>query len=218
MTPRGGVMGVATMTDREFAKEVLGHDAPVLVAFRANWCQPSQELLPVVEEVAAEFKGRAKFVSVDVSDDPRANKMCRQYRVTRLPVVMLFEEGRVKDFIGGATSRDAIAEMVEGRLKPVHDVGAHNFGVEVLQSRIPVLAHFAAAWCDGERPTWTDRRGDRREVPWPREGRSHRVRRQQCGSLRAIRSCTRPDAGRFPRRQDRRSDSWSHGRRSQDRG
>jgi thioredoxin 1 len=141
-------MSVATLAERDFAKEVLHHDAPVLVAFRASWCAPSQELAPLVEEVAGKFEGRAKVVSVDVGDDPRTNKMCRYYRVTRVPVVMLFDEGRVKDFVGGATSGEAIGEMVENRLKPVRDdVDAHNFELEVIHSRTPVLAHFTAAWC-----------------------------------------------------------------------
>ncbi len=141
-------MALAPMTEKKFPNEVLHHDAPVLVAFRASWCVPSQDLTPVLEEAAAEYKGRAKVVAVDVHGDPRANKMCRQYEVSRLPVVMLFHEGGVKDLIGGATSKEVITDMLESRLKPMLDVGEHNFEAEVLRSRVPVLVHFRASWCE----------------------------------------------------------------------
>ena len=140
-------MALATMTEREFPKEVLQGDTPVLVAFRASWCAPSQDLTPVVEEAAAEYRGRAKVVAVDVDGDPRANKICRRYDVSRLPVLMLFHEGGVKDLIGGATTKEVITDMLESRLRPVLDVGEHNFEAEVLRSRVPVLVHFHAAWC-----------------------------------------------------------------------
>ena len=140
-------MALATMTEREFPKQVLQDDSPVLVAFRASWCAPSQDLTPVVEETATEYKGRAKVVAVDVDGDPRANKICRRYDVSRLPVLMLFHEGGVKDLIGGATTKEVITDMLESRLRPVLDVGEHNFEAEVLRSRVPVLVHFHAAWC-----------------------------------------------------------------------
>jgi thioredoxin-like negative regulator of GroEL len=77
--------------------------------------------------------------------------MCRQYKVTRLPVVMLFNEGRMKDVIGGVASADTVNEMVERQLRPVLDVGEHNFDVGVLKSPVPVLVHVDAAWCADSR-------------------------------------------------------------------
>ena len=135
------------VTDQDFTREVLRSDLPVLMACGAAWCLPSEQLRPVMEEMAARYEGRAKVVSVDAGDDPGANKILQQYRFTRLPLAMLFHEGQLKDVVGGMASPEVIAEMVERRLKPVLEVAEYNFDVEVLRSRLPVLAHFAGAWC-----------------------------------------------------------------------
>ncbi|MDA0167675.1 thioredoxin domain-containing protein [Solirubrobacter taibaiensis] len=134
--------------DRDFAREVLSHDAPVLVSVQARWCQPSRDLAPVITTLAKEYDGRAKVVVVDLKDgDPRTNRTCARYGVTRLPVVMLFDEGERKDFIGGMTSKESIAKMLDRRLEPMLAVGEHNFEAEVVRSKVPVLAFFRAAWC-----------------------------------------------------------------------
>jgi thioredoxin 1 len=140
-------MAISSVSDREFSQEVLQHDAPVVVAFRAAWCVPSQQLAPLVDDIADRYAGRVKVVGVDVDSDPKADKLCRQYKVTRLPMVMVFREGRVADFIGGAASPDNVADMIDRQLRPVTDVNEYNFDAEVLKSPVPVLVHVDAAWC-----------------------------------------------------------------------
>jgi thioredoxin-like negative regulator of GroEL len=64
-----------------FAAEVLQHDRPVLVAFRSAWCLRSQQLVPVVDDMAA-YDGRIKVVGVKVEGDVAANMVCRLWNVT----------------------------------------------------------------------------------------------------------------------------------------
>jgi thioredoxin 1 len=144
-------MAVLSVSDLEFSREVLQHHAPVVVAFRGEWCALSQQLAPLVDAIAANFEGRVKVAAVDVESDPKANKICRQYNITRLPVVMVFRDGRVVDFIGGAASPDNVAEMIDRQLQPVLDVNEYNFDAEVLQAEVPVLVHVDAEWCVASR-------------------------------------------------------------------
>ena len=48
------------LTESNFADEVLKSELPVLVDFWAEWCGPCKMLAPTIEELAAEYKGRAK--------------------------------------------------------------------------------------------------------------------------------------------------------------
>ena len=138
-------MPVTNLVDGEFTKRVLDSDKPVLMAFRASWCLPSQQLVPIIDEIGQEFDGRVRCFAVDADGDTEAIR--RRMRVNRLPVTMLFHGGRCVDFIGGWTSKGAIVEMLERRLTPVLQVDELSFDAEVLNSRLPVLAHFHSASC-----------------------------------------------------------------------
>jgi thioredoxin 1 len=119
----------------------------VVVAFRAEWCLASQEMVPMVDDLAARYEGQAKVLAIDVDGDPRDNKICQQFKVTRLPVTMVFREGRVTDFIGGVASAGNLTEMIDRQVRPVIDVDEFSFDAEVLRAQVPVLVFVDAAWC-----------------------------------------------------------------------
>jgi thioredoxin 1 len=135
---------VATVTDREFTDRVLRSRHPVLVAFGASWCMPSQALVPIIEKVASEYEGKVTAVSVDAD---RSRAIAQRFKVNRLPVTMMICDGKVVDFIGGMTDQKNISDMVARRLAPVIEVSEMNFDREVLESPVPTLVHFGAAWC-----------------------------------------------------------------------
>ena len=138
-------MPLKNLVDSQFRKQVLRSDTPVLLAFRASWCLPSQQLAPMIDEIAREFGNRVQCLAVDAEGDTKA--ICQKLKVTRFPVTMLFDEGRCVDFIGGITDKEAIAEMIRRRLNPIIKVDELNFDAEVLRSKRPVLVHFGASWC-----------------------------------------------------------------------
>ena len=51
-----------------FQKEVLESNVPVLVDFSAVWCGPCQMMGPVLDQLSAEYAGKAKIVKVDIDE------------------------------------------------------------------------------------------------------------------------------------------------------
>lgn len=56
------------ITDANF-EEIVSGDKPVLVDFWAEWCGPCKMIGPVVEQMAAEYEGKAVIGKVDVDSN-----------------------------------------------------------------------------------------------------------------------------------------------------
>jgi len=85
-----------------FADEVLGSPLPVVVDFWAPWCRPCDAIEPHLRSLAEEWRGRVRFVRVDVDANPG---LSARYGVLALPTVMLFAEGEPRATVHGAQSR-----------------------------------------------------------------------------------------------------------------
>ncbi|MFO0973809.1 MAG: thioredoxin [Phycisphaerae bacterium] len=87
-----------TLTDADFETQVLKSDMPVLVDFWADWCSPCRALGPTIDELASEYRGRARVGKVDTD----ANQSTAiKYGVQNIPTIMLFRGGQmVKRWIG----------------------------------------------------------------------------------------------------------------------
>ena len=89
---------VVVLTDATFEAEVLKSEQPVLVDFWAEWCGPCKMLAPALDELAEEYKGRAKVAKLD-TDHNRGSAM--KFGVSALPTVLLFSKGQVvKKWVG----------------------------------------------------------------------------------------------------------------------
>lgn len=78
-------------TLEEFQTTVLSDTAwVVLVDFFAEWCGPCKALIPVMEQLATEYAGRATIVKIDVDE---LTELAGQYDVMSIPTVIIFKHG-----------------------------------------------------------------------------------------------------------------------------
>ncbi len=101
---------VSEVSDSSFEQDVLKSDKPVLVDFWAAWCAPCRMLAPTVEAVAEKYTGQAAVVKLNVDDNPSVSQ---KYGIKGIPTLILFKNGKEEERIVGATSKDAIARMLD---------------------------------------------------------------------------------------------------------
>jgi thioredoxin 1 len=86
---------------------------PALVDFWAAWCGPCRTIHPIVEEIAEEYKDRAKVAKMNVDDN--VNTPAR-YGVRGIPALLLFKNGELVDQIIGAVPKTQVASLLEKAL------------------------------------------------------------------------------------------------------
>jgi thioredoxin 1 len=101
---------VNAVDDKNFEREVLQSDQPVLVDFWAEWCAPCRALAPVVDAVAQEYQGKAKVVKLDVDD---STEVAQRYGIRGIPTLIVFKGGSEADRVIGMTSKENIARMLD---------------------------------------------------------------------------------------------------------
>ena len=100
-------------TDQNFELEVLKSDIPVLVDFWAAWCVPCKMIAPTLEEVGAEFAGRAKIAKVNVDEN---KAIATKYGIRGIPSLLLFKGGELKEQLVGVQTRQEIARIITKNL------------------------------------------------------------------------------------------------------
>ena len=101
---------IITLSESNFASEVLGSPVPVLVDFWAEWCGPCKMIAPVLDELAGEFDGRAKIGKVNIDQD---QALATQYGIRAIPTLLLFKGGDVVEQIVGLRSKRDLKASLE---------------------------------------------------------------------------------------------------------
>ncbi len=106
-------MSVNHFSDDNFKQEVLESDLPVLVDFWAPWCGPCRMIGPLVEELAAEYKGKIKIGKLDVDSN---SKVATTYGVMSIPTLIFFRGGKVMEQVVGALNKPELKRKIEANL------------------------------------------------------------------------------------------------------
>lgn len=102
-------MAELVVTEKNFEKEVLNAEKPVLLDFWASWCGPCRMLSPILKEVAEEHP-EIIVGKVNVDEEPG---LADAFRVSSIPMVVLMKEGKAVDAFVGYAPKSQVEEMLK---------------------------------------------------------------------------------------------------------
>lgn len=96
-----------TVTDSTFQRDVLeSNGRPVLLDCWAPWCGPCRVVGPIMDQLAAESKGRYRVAKLNVDENPST---AAQFQIQSIPTMLIFKNGKLVDRLIGAQPKPAIA-------------------------------------------------------------------------------------------------------------
>nr|WP_294681247.1 thioredoxin [uncultured Anaerotignum sp.] len=101
------------LNSKEFQAEVLESKVPVLVDFAATWCGPCQMMGPVLEQLSAEYEGKAKIVKVDIDE---SMDLAQKYQIMSVPNMIIFKNGAPVDAVVGAVPAAHLKQKLDAVL------------------------------------------------------------------------------------------------------
>lgn len=100
---------IMAVSDATFEREVLQAEKPVLVDFWAPWCAPCLAIMPIIEEIARNYRDQIKIVKINVDENPETPQ---KYGIRGIPTLIFFSKGQVEETLVGLQSKEKIIEII----------------------------------------------------------------------------------------------------------
>lgn len=103
-------MTAIELNDINFDSEVKRSTQPVLVDFYADWCGPCRKQLPIVEELAGDYAGKARIGKANIDN---AGAKANELGVSSIPALLVFKDGQVVERMVGLHSKVQLSQIID---------------------------------------------------------------------------------------------------------
>lgn len=100
------------ITSQNF-EEVKKQGQPVLIDFWATWCGPCKRLGPIIEEIAAEYDGKAIVGKCDIEEN---DDLTEQFGIMNVPTVVFLKDGKEVDRVVGLAMKNVYQDKLNALL------------------------------------------------------------------------------------------------------
>ena len=102
------------LTNKNFEKEILHSDIPVIIDAWAEWCMPCQLMAPVFEELSKDYQGKLKFTKLNTDEE---QDIASSFGIQGIPSLIITEKGEEIERIVGFSPKQELKHKIDSILK-----------------------------------------------------------------------------------------------------
>ena len=87
-------------------EEAIRNNRSLVIDCWAPWCGPCRMMSPVIEELAADLKGKITFGKLNTDEN---QDIAARFQVQAIPTLLIFKDGKLADRKVGALPKKALA-------------------------------------------------------------------------------------------------------------
>ena len=116
-------MNAKNITTEEFKNLVFDYannkewkfegELPTIIDFYADWCGPCKMVAPILEELAAEYKGKINIYKVDTEVEQELSAV---FQIRSIPSMLFIPMGKQPMMNAGALPKHNLIEVIEKEL------------------------------------------------------------------------------------------------------
>ena len=89
--------------------DIINSGKPVLVDFFAEWCGPCKMMAPVLKQAKDQVGDAATIIKMDID---RNRAVAEQFRISGVPTLILFKDGKVVWRQSGVVQANTIVQKI----------------------------------------------------------------------------------------------------------
>lgn len=93
---------------------VFKGELPAVVDFYADWCRPCKLIAPIMDELAAEYKGKVNFYKVNTDLE---RELSAAFNIRSIPAVLFVPKAEKPQMSVGAQQKPAYVQAIQEVLK-----------------------------------------------------------------------------------------------------